>query len=68
MAGQCLFFSFWSYTYRSIPYLDKRKIALLKHVFYNITVHTHFGLKGQESKFDFKYVPEYSEMPHLKWL
>lgn len=60
MAGQCLFFCFWSYTYRSIPYLDHKKIEMLKQVFYNIIVNTKYGLKGEESTFDFKYVPEYS--------
>jgi hypothetical protein len=28
MAGQCLFFMAICYTYRAIPYLDKRKIAV----------------------------------------
>ena len=28
MAGQCFFFMVLCYTYRSIPYLDKRKIAV----------------------------------------
>jgi len=66
MAGQCLFFCFFCYTYRSIPYLDKKKIAMLKQVFYNIIVHTKYGLKGEPTTFDFKYVPEYSTITEMK--
>ena len=60
MAGQCMFFSFFSYVYRTVPYLDRRKISMLKHALYAIFVHSKFGLQGEETKFDFKYVPEYS--------
>ncbi|KAK4507799.1 hypothetical protein PRZ48_001534 [Zasmidium cellare] len=62
MAGQCLFFCFWCYTYRSIPSLDKKKITMLKRVFYELIVNTSYGLKGRESTFDFKYVPEYGTL------
>jgi hypothetical protein len=65
MAGQCLFFCFFCYTYRSVPYLDRKKIAMLKTVFYNIIVHTPSGLKGKETTFDFKYVPEYSTITEM---
>jgi hypothetical protein len=65
MAGQCLFFCFFCYTYRRIPSLDRRKIETLKTVFYNIIVHSKYGLKGAESTFDFKYVPEYSTITAL---
>lgn len=65
VAGQCLFFCVFCYTYRSIAYLDKRKIEMLKMVFYNIIVHTKYGLKGEETKFDFKYVPEYSTITEM---
>ena len=65
MAGQCLFFCFFCYTYRSIPTLDRKKIEMLKVVFYNIIVHSKYGLKGEESKFDFKYVPEYSTITEM---
>ncbi|KXT07352.1 hypothetical protein AC578_426 [Pseudocercospora eumusae] len=63
--GQCLFFCVFCYTYRAIPYLDKRKIETLKSVFYEIIVHSKFGLKGQESTFSFKYVPEYSTITEM---
>ena len=65
MAGQCLFFCFFCYTYRSIPSLDRKKIETLKKVFYNIIVHSKYGLKGAESTFDFKYVPEYSTITEM---
>jgi hypothetical protein len=60
MAGQCLFFCFFIYTYRSIPALDRKKVAMLKKVFYDIVVGSKYGLKGEETTFEFKYVPEYS--------
>lgn len=66
MAGQCLFFCFFCYTYRSIPSLDKKKIEMLKKVFYNIIVHSKYGLKGEETTFDFKYVP--GKPVQLIWL
>lgn len=59
MAGQCMFFCFWIYTYRSVPSWDRKKIELLKKVFYDIVVRSKYGLKGDESRFEFKYVPEY---------
>lgn len=65
MAGQCLFFCFFCYTYRSFPSLDRKKVAMLKKVFYDIIVHSKYGLKGEESNFDFKYVPEYSTITEM---
>lgn len=66
MAGQCLFFAFWSYTYRSVPHLDRRKIDMLKNVFYAIIVKSDFGLKGTETTFAFKYIPEYSTITEMR--
>ncbi|KAK4972579.1 hypothetical protein LTR66_011286 [Elasticomyces elasticus] len=65
MAGQCLFFMVFSYTYRAVPYLDRRKIDMLKDVFYTIVVKSKYGLQGQETNFDFKYVPEYSTITEM---
>lgn len=65
MAGQCMFFAFWSYTYRSVPYLDRRKIEMLKNVFYAIIVKSDFGLKGTETTFAFKWIPEYSTITEM---
>ena len=59
VAGQCAFFSFESYVYRSIPYLDKKKIAMLRKAFYHMIVESKHGLSGKETHFEFKYVPEY---------
>lgn len=60
MAGQCLFFMAFSYIYRSVPYLDRRKVRALKRIFYAIVVESKYGLAGTETLFDFKYVPEFS--------
>ena len=65
MAGQCLFFCFFCYTYRSVPSWDRKKIEMLKLVFYNIVVKSKYGLKGEETTFDFKYVPEYSTITEM---
>lgn len=60
MAGQCIFFMAFSYIYRSVPYLDRRKVKALKRIFYAIVVESKYGLEGSETLFDFKYVPEFS--------
>lgn len=65
MAGQCLFFCFFCYTYRSVSSWDRKKVEMLKVVFYNIVVKSKYGLKGQETTFDFKYVPEYSTITQM---
>ncbi len=38
---------------------------MLKTLFYNIIVHSKYGLQGAETTFDFKYVPEYSTITEL---
>jgi hypothetical protein len=38
---------------------------MLKRVFYQIIVHSKYGLKGEETTFDFKYVPEYSTITEM---
>lgn len=65
MAGQCLFFCFFCYLYRSVPALDRRKVAALKKVFHDIIVHSKYGLRGRETNFDFKYVPEYETITEM---
>ncbi|KAL9123276.1 MAG: hypothetical protein Q9187_000184 [Circinaria calcarea] len=57
MTGQCLFFMALCYVYRSIPYLDRRKIAALRRVFWNVFIKGEHGLQG-ETTFDFKYLPD----------
>jgi hypothetical protein len=62
MAGQCIFFTSICYTYRSVPYLDRRKIRALRGIFWNMIVENKkYGL-GEESVFDFKYVPDFHVM------
>ncbi|MCJ1402258.1 hypothetical protein MMC11_005478 [Xylographa trunciseda] len=57
VAGQCLFFMAICYTYRSIPYLDRRKIAALRKIFWTVIVDGKHGLQ-EETTFDFKYIPD----------
>ena len=65
VAGQCIFFMSICYTYRSVPYLDSRKISALRRIFYAIIVESKYGLAGTETMFDFKYVPEYSTITEM---
>ncbi|KIY00284.1 uncharacterized protein Z520_03969 [Fonsecaea multimorphosa CBS 102226] len=58
MTGQCIFFACLCYTYRSIPALDRRKIATLRKVFWALIVEGKYGLAGEPTVFEFKYVPE----------
>ena len=77
MAGQCIFLMAVTYLYRSIPYLDRRKIRVsrrqqiqvkqtnvmkaLRKIFWQVIVESKAGL-GQPAMFEFKYVPEYSKI------
>lgn len=58
MAGQCMFFMALCYTYRSVPYLDRRKIAALRNIFWAVIIEGKHGL-GEKTVFDFKYIPDY---------
>ena len=64
-AGQCMFFMVFCYVHRSIPALDRKKVEGLKKVFYAIVVESKYGLEGNETNFDFKYVPEFSTVTEL---
>ncbi|PBP20330.1 tat pathway signal sequence [Diplocarpon rosae] len=57
VAGQCVFFVCLCYTYRSIPYLDRRKIKALRRIFYHVIVNNQVHGLGEESSFEFKYIP-----------
>lgn len=59
VAGQCVVFMALCYLNRSIPYLDRRKIARLREVFWMLIVESKIGLAGEMAVFDFKYVPSY---------
>jgi len=63
MAGQCIFFGFWCYTNRINKSTDQKKLVVLRDIFWKIIVKG--GLKGEETNFDFKYVPEYSIMTEM---
>ncbi|KAL2395192.1 hypothetical protein ABEF93_001722 [Exophiala dermatitidis] len=59
MTGQCIFFMSMCYLYRSIPALDRRKVAALRNIFWGLIVEGKYGL-GEKTVFDFKYVPDYN--------
>ncbi|KAI9792389.1 MAG: hypothetical protein M1816_002273 [Peltula sp. TS41687] len=59
VAGQCIFFMSFSYFYRSVPYIDRKRVKFLRKIFYaNIVGNKQHGL-GRESVFEFKYIPEF---------
>ncbi|KAI9733557.1 MAG: hypothetical protein M1834_003159 [Cirrosporium novae-zelandiae] len=59
VAGQCIFFCVLCYTHRTFSFLDRRKIATVRRIFWNIIVQHENGLGGQPSFFEFKYVPQF---------
>ncbi|KAI9697224.1 MAG: hypothetical protein M1836_004788 [Candelina mexicana] len=65
VVGQCLFFMSLCYFYRSIPYLDRRKIAALRRVFYALIVEHKHGLGGEETNFEFKYIPDFESTTEM---
>ncbi|KAI8934846.1 hypothetical protein NX059_008525 [Plenodomus lindquistii] len=65
MAGQCLFFVAYCYTYRLFPTWDKQRIERAKDIFWHVIVKAKWGLAGAETNFDFKYVPQYDTLTNL---
>ncbi|KAF2262347.1 hypothetical protein CC78DRAFT_498502 [Lojkania enalia] len=65
MAGQCMFFMTLCYTYRTMPYLDRKKIDRFKKIYYWVIVESKFGLAGTETLFDFKHVPEFDTITEM---
>lgn len=66
IAGQCLFFMSICYGYRLLPdSFDRQKVTTLKRVFYAIVVESKYGLAGNETHFEFKYVPEFSTITEM---
>jgi len=61
VAGQCIFFVFICYTHRWIPYLDKRKLKALRRIFYHVIVENKTNGLGEETNFDFKYIPNFDK-------
>lgn len=59
VVGQCMFFMLTSYTYRSIDYLDKKKIQALRNLFWKVIISKEKGGLGEETNFDFKYIPNF---------
>ena len=59
VAGQCMFFMALCYSYRSVSYLDRRKVANLKRIFWEVIVESKYGLAGEQTVFDFKYIPTF---------
>ena len=57
MAGQCLFFMGVCYFYRSFGVLDRQKVRRLRSVFWAFIVEGKYGLKGETTAFELKWVP-----------
>jgi len=65
MAGQCIFFCSLIYVNRSVEAWDRKKIEMVKRIFWGIIVESKYGLQGTETQFQFHYVPEYSIMTEM---
>lgn len=63
--GQNIFFCWFSYTYRMIPSWDRWRVDMLKKVFYQITVESNYGLQGNETLFEFQYIPEFNTVTYM---
>ncbi|KIW03810.1 uncharacterized protein PV09_05110 [Verruconis gallopava] len=49
----------FAYMCRSVPWLDKRNISMMKKLSWKIVVESKYGLKGEKTKFPLKYKPSY---------
>ena len=58
VAGQCLFFAAWCYINRSFRERDRRQVEKLRRMCWFAIVESKYGLKGERSNYEFKYVPE----------
>ena len=65
MAGQCVFYMFMCYVYRTIPSWDRWKIEWLRHAFWFMIVDSKSGLEGQQTRFEFKYVPDFATLTEM---
>ena len=48
-----------SYLCRSVPWLDKKNINLMRKYTWKTVVENKHGLAGEKSKFPMKYIPNY---------
>jgi len=58
VAGQCLFFVAVCYGYRSVKSWDRWKIEKLRKVFWTVIVERKGIGLGEETMFEFKYLPQ----------
>ena len=65
MAGQCAFFCCLIYMNRSVPSWDKRKLELVRRLMWSVIVDSKFGLQGEMTSFELKYVPEYATITEM---
>ncbi|GAW13243.1 hypothetical protein ANO14919_026230 [Xylariales sp. No.14919] len=61
--GQCIFFMTMAYVNRTFSWLDERNINVVRKIFYTVLLEDKSkGALGYESKFLFKYLPEFGKM------
>ncbi|KAI1447392.1 hypothetical protein F5Y02DRAFT_379057 [Annulohypoxylon stygium] len=60
--GQCILLAFLSYTNRSVGYLDRRNIKLVRKALFQILLEDKSkGALGYTSKFNMRYVPSFAK-------
>ena len=57
--GNMVFYKGFAYMCRSVPWLDKKNIAMMKKLTWSTVVEGKHGLKGEKTKFPLKYQPSY---------
>lgn len=66
MAGQCLFFAFFAYFYRLFPVGGEKRLAMIRKLCWSMVVESKYGLQGDLTSFEFKYVPEYGTITGME--
>ncbi|KFZ13387.1 hypothetical protein V502_06637 [Pseudogymnoascus sp. VKM F-4520 (FW-2644)] len=57
---QCLVICASSYTYRSIPMLDRWKVEYMRRRLYHVLMEGKHGMKGKKTKYELQYVPGFN--------
>lgn len=57
---QCLVICASSYTYRSIPMLDRWKVEYMRRRLFHVLMEGKHGMKGKKTKYELQYVPGFN--------
>ncbi|TVY55793.1 Rubber oxygenase, partial [Lachnellula suecica] len=60
-AGQCLFFNMLAWSHRLSASYDRKAISRVRKIFYKIIVENKTHGLGEETNFEFKYIPSFAK-------